>query len=199
MDVFLVADEKFQVYRSSAATLYYLGNARPTSEIGVDDLKSAAPFFSPGRDAWLVVDPRALQGLVRDNVRVTWIHHDPTPQDTAVTAETRQFLSDHSADGHVQGELVGRLARRYHPEMFGQTGSQIAIALVMDSHDNVVAHAARAGEARTPDGLYTTGENCLDVVWRLIPEYAKAQWSQSGCAGDTQPNVIVYWARLVKP
>ena len=195
MDVFLVADAKLEVYRSSVATLYYLGTARPASEIGVDDLKSAAPFFNPGSDGWLVVDPRALRGLVRDNVRVIWIHHDPTPQDTAVTPQTRQHLSEQ----HVAGELVRRLARRYHPEMFGQTGSQIAIALVLDSHENVVAHAARAGEARTPDGLYTTGESCLEVLWRLIPQYAKAQWSQSGCAGDTQRNVIVYWAKLLQP
>ena len=199
MDVFLIADAHLQVYRSSAATLYYLGNARPNGEIDAAALKSGAPFVDPGHDGWLVVDPRALRGLIRDNVRVIWIHHDPAPQDTALTPEMRQYLRDQTPDMNRRAELVRRLARQYHPEMFRQQVSQIAVALVLDSHDNVLGHAAHAGESRMTDGHYVSGEDCLSVLTRLLPQYQNAQWSQSGCADDTQRNVIVYWGQLLKP
>jgi len=195
MDVFLIADAKLRVYRSSEATLYYLGNARPSSEISIADLKSAAPFVDPSHDGWLVVNPRALRGLVRDNVRLIWIHHDPQPQDTAMAPAIRQNTSDINR----RGELVRTLARQYHPEMFGQGRSQVAIALVLDSHETVVAHAARASEARASDGVYASGESCLDVLNRLIPQYKTAQWSQSGCTVERGMKVVVYWGQLMKP
>ena len=198
MDAFLVADANLRIYRFGLTTLYYLGGARPTSEIDVADLKSAAPFVDPAHDGWLVVDPRALRGLIRDNVRVIWIHHDPALQDTVVPAPTQQYLRDQTPKLEQRAELVRRLARQFHPAMFGQQESQIAIALVLDSRENVLSHAARAGEARTTEGLYTSGESCLDVLTRLLPQYKSAQWLQSGCAGDTQPNVIVYWGQLLK-
>ena len=199
MTVYLIGDASLRVYRISSETLYYLRNARPTSEIDAADLKSAAPFVDPGHDGWLVVDPRALRGLVRDNVRVIWIHHDPAPQDTVVPALIQQSLRDQTPEHERRVELVRRLARQFHPEMFAQRGSQIAIALVLDPRENILAHAASAGEARGSDGIYASGESCLDVLNRLIPQYKTAQWSQSGCAGDPQRNVIIYWGQLLKP
>jgi hypothetical protein len=64
----------------------------------------------------------------------------------------------------------------------------------MDRDDRVLGHAAKADEARAIDGRYVSGENCLDVLKRLVPEFSNAQWSQSGCADDDrQSNVVVYW------
>jgi hypothetical protein len=197
MSAFLVHDSRLRVYRGTLTTLNYLGpsGSRPTTDIDVAELKRALPSFNPGHDGWAVMDHRGLRGLVRDNVRVIRINHDPEPQDTAVSSGG---LSDQEMNRRA--EQVRRLARQYHPEMFGQSRSQVAIALVLDSHETVVAHAARADEARAAgDGVYASGESCLDVLNRLTPQYKTAQWSQSGCAMEKGTNVIVYWGQLMKP
>src|SRR5438093_938058 len=156
---------------------------------------SDRPAFTPGHDGWGVLDPRGLQGLVRDNVRVIRINHDPQPQDT----------SPRSADGpsaddlRRSGDQVRRLARQYHPEMFGRRGTEIAIALVLDSRDRVVAHAAATGEDRAANGMYRSGESCDAVLERLVPTYKHAQWSQGGCATDPQRNIVIYWGKLPRP
>ena len=201
-DAFLIQDSRRQVYRSAHTELHYLGEARPNSEIDVTALKQALPSFNLGHDAWGVVDPRALRGLVRDNVRVIWIHHDPAPQDTAVTPAIQQYMRDQTGDIKRRGELVSRLARQYHPDMFGQGGSQIAIALVLDSKEQVVAHAAHSGESGANDGVYqgvsASGESCLNTLTRLLPTYRNAHWSQSGCTFE-RPNVIIYWGVPLLP
>jgi len=202
MDVFLVADAKLRVYRSSAATLYYLGNARPTGAIDVADLKSAAPFFSPGHDSWGVVDPQELHGLVRDNVRVIWIHHDPAPQDTVPALGTQRYLRDQTDVIQRRTELVSRLAHQSHPEMFTSRSAQGAVAVVLDSREQLLAHAARregtrAGP-RVQAGVYAS-ESCLDVLTRLLPQYKGVPWAQTGCSIDRQANVVVYWGQLLKP
>jgi len=193
MQVFLIVDARLLVYRSSVTTLNYLGDAgpRPHSAIDVADLKRVLPAFNPERDTWVVVDPQALRGLVRDNVRIIWIRHEPEDGDpNRRRAESR-------ATRHKRAEQVVQLARQYHPEVFGRPGSQTAVALVLDANRRVLAHAAKAGEARAADGRYLNGESCLDVLHRLIPAYKSAQWSVSGCAGVAgQPNVIVYWSTL---
>jgi len=78
MQVFLIADARLQVYRASLTTLNYLGQAgpRPHKAIDVPELQRVLPVFDPDHDAWVVVDPEALRGLVRENVRVIWIHHE---------------------------------------------------------------------------------------------------------------------------
>jgi TonB family protein len=197
MNAFLVHDSRLQVYRGTLTTLNYLGpsGSRLNTEFDVAELKRALPSFNPGHDGWAVMDQRGLRGLVRDNVRVIRINHDPEPQDTAASSGG---LSDQEMNRRA--EQVRRFARQYHPELFGQSRSQVAIALVLDSHETVVAHAARADEARAAgDGVYASGESCLDVLNRLIPEYKTAQWSQSGCAVEKGTNVIVYWGQLMKP
>ena len=91
MQVFLIADASLQVYRVSLTTLNYLGQAGPRPHKAIDglDLKRVLPSFDPGHDAWMVVDPEALRGLVRDNVRVIWIHHEPERGDSIVDERTQ--------------------------------------------------------------------------------------------------------------
>jgi TonB family protein len=187
MDAFLVHDSKLQVYRTSLVTLDYLNGKRPDAEIGVAALRNVLPAFNPGHDGWGVVDPRGLRGLVRDNVRVIRINHDPEPQDTAASSNGLSMQ-----ELNLRAEQLRRLARQYHPEMMGRSGSPSAIALVLNSHEQVVAHAASAGE---PVGR----ESCIDVLTRLVPQYKRAQWSQTGCAIEKQSNLIVYWGELLKP
>jgi hypothetical protein len=78
MQAFLIADASLQVYRASLTTFNYLGQAgpRPHKAIDVAEVQRVLPGFDPGHDAWMEVDPDVLRGLVRENVRVIWIHHE---------------------------------------------------------------------------------------------------------------------------
>jgi len=197
MDAFLVHDSKLQVYRTSLVTMYYLNGKRPDAKIGVAALRNVLPAFNPGHDGWGVLDPRGLQGLVRDNVRVIRINHDPQPQDTA------QGTSGgvDSVEVIRRAEQVRRLARQYHPEVFGRGTARTAVALVMDARGSVLGHAAstrdaRGADVRTVDGVV---EDCLEVLTRLVPRFKDAQWSQTGCTNDPQPNVVIYWGIVPNP
>ncbi len=194
MDAYLIHDSRLHVYRSSLVTMYYLNGERPKAAIGMRELQQVLPTFSLN-DGWAVIDPRGLRGLVRDNVRVIQVHHDPQPQDTI----------SHASAGPSDEEInqraaqVRRLARAFHPEVFGRGLTHTAVALVMDSRGQLLAHAASTHEARTADGRAVSGESCRDVLTRLLPAYKNAQWTQSGCADDPQPNVIVYWGIVQHP
>ena len=175
VDVFLIHDSKRRVLQGTVIT-------PGGGPMGIVELRGAFKDYDPDHDGWGVIDPRGLHGLVRDNVRVIWLHHDPQARDSGNQAMARQ------------AEQVRRLARQYHPEVFGRAGSQTSVAMVMDSQNRVLAHAAKADEGRGPDGLYASGESCLDALKRLLPQFRNAQWSVSGCADDAQQaNVIVYW------
>jgi TonB family protein len=189
MNAFLIHDSRLHVYRGSLTTLDYLGpeGNRPDNEIELAELQRALPSFRPGHDGWGVVDPRGLRGLVRDNVRVIRINHDPETQDTAAWSNGLSMQ-----EMNRRAEQLRRLARQYHPEMMGRSGSPSAIALVLNSHEQVVAHAASADE---PVGRVS----CIDALTRLVPQYKNAQWSHTGCAIEEQSNLIVYWGELLKP
>jgi len=197
-DAFLIHDARLQVYRVTLTTLDYMGatGGRPSKDIEVADLQRALPSFNPGHDGWGVVDPRGLRGLVRENVRVVWIHHDPQRQDTGQARPSG--LS--SAEMIRRAEQVRRLARQYHPAMFGRGTAPTAIALVMDASGTVLSHAARTRDAGGADVRMVDGhEDCLEVLTRLVPRFKDAQWSQSGCANDAQPNVVIYWGIVLHP
>jgi TonB family protein len=181
VDVYLIHDSKLRVLQSAVIT-------PGGGSIGIPELRSAFEDYNPGHDAWGVIDPRGLHGLVRDNVRVIYMHHDPQAYESS-----RQAVED-------QGDRVRRLAREYHPEVFRQVGSKVAIALVLDAQNRVLAHAAKTGEARGPDGLYYSGEDCRQVLERLVPQYHNTRWSVSGCADYGHPmDVIVYWGVPLLP
>src|SRR6266496_6059887 len=199
MDAFLVHDSRLNVYQGSLTTLDYLGpgGSRPSKQIDVAELQRALPSFNPGHDGWAVIDPRDLRGLVRGNVRVIRINHNPQPQDTA--PGTPGGLD--SAEVIRQAEQVRRLARQYHPEVFGRGTAPTAVALVMDARGNVLGHAARAHYARGADVRTANSvvEDYLEVLTRLLPRFKDAQWSQSGYTNDPQPNVIIYWGIVPHP
>jgi len=197
MDAFLVHDARLQVYRGTLTTLNYLGpsRSRPETDIDIAELKRALPSFNPGHDGWAVIDPRGLRGLVRDNVRLIRINHNPQPQDTAQGTPALD-----RAKVIRQAEQLRRLAREYHPEVFGGGTAPTAVALVLDASGRVLGHgadtrAARGAVVRTANGEV---EDCLEVLTRLVPRFKDAQWSQSGCTNDPQPNVIIYWGQLLR-
>ena len=195
MDAFLVHDSRLQVYRSSLVTMYYLNGERPNDEISLKELQHVLPSFSL-HDGWAVIDPRGLRGLVRDNVRVIRINHDPQPPDTA--QGTPRGVD--TAEVIRQAEQVRRLARQYHAEVFGRGTAPTAVALVMDARGTVLGHAASIRDARGADVRMVDGhEDCLDVLTRLVPRFKDAQWSQTGCTNGPQPNVVIYWGIVLRP
>jgi len=196
MDAYLIHDSRLHVYRSSLVTMYYLNGERPKAEIGMRELQQVLPSFSLN-DGWAVIDPRSLRGLVRDNVRVIRINHNPQPQNTA--QGTPGGLD--SAEVIRRAEQVRQLARQYHPEVFGRGTAPTAVALVMDARGSVLGHAARTHYARGADVRTVDGvvEDYLEVLTRLLPRFKDAQWSQSGYTNDPQPNVLIYWGIVLHP
>ena len=134
---------------------------------------------------------------MRDNVRVIRINHNPQPHDTV--PGTPGALD--SAEVIRRAEQVRRLARQYHPEVFGRGTAPTAVALVMDARGSVLGHAARTRYARGADVRTVDGvvEDYLEVLTRLVPRFKDAQWLQSGYTNDSQPNVVIYWGIVLHP
>ena len=209
LDAYLIHDAKLRVYQ---ATLTERGH----DEIGATDLRRAFAAYDMGHDGWVLVDRRALQGVVRDNVRVISLHHDPQPQDTMPSLEDRlDALREQAgqvqanmvvvrADSGVRKQLEQTLeqlrwnqrmsalqdfARESEPAAFA--GAHDAIAVVVDADYKMVAHAS--GDRQPGD------RSCLDVLIRLLPAYHDAKMPASGCMSmNTDPTgrVLLYWGQL---
>lgn len=154
-----------------------------SGSIGSPQILGVFNNFRPGHDGWGVVDRRALNGLVRDNVRVIWVHLEPQQKRESAT---RNAVPPYDPDaGYLR-----LLARAYNPEVFTNPAPQAAIALVFNSQHRVIAHAAGVRVARD--------SGCLAVAQRLVPAFANAKWSSAGCAdgGDPVGRVAVYWISL---
>lgn len=166
--------------------LRVLGAARTagtSDNIGSEQIGAVFNRFRPGNDAWGVAGWRSLKGLVRDNVRVIWVHlGSDSSRGGAAVGGTGPYGPDRS--------YLRLLAREYYPEVFAHPLPHAAVALVFDAEHRVIAHAAGAREPRD--------QSCDDVVKRLIPAFGSAQWSSSGCAdgGESAEAVIVYWRSL---
>jgi beta-lactamase regulating signal transducer with metallopeptidase domain len=166
--------------------LRVLGAARTagtSDDIGSEQIQAVFSRFRPGKDAWGVADRRSLKGEVRDNVRVIWVHlSSDSSRAGAAAGGTGPYGPD-------QGYLR-LLAREYYPAVFAHPLPHAAITLVFDAEHRVIAHASGVREPRD--------HWCDDVVRRLVPAFANAKWSSSGCAdvGEPAEAVIVYWRSL---
>lgn len=205
---YLIHDARLHVYQ---ATL----TQRIRDAITTADVRRVFPAYDSGHDDWTMVDPATLQGIVRNNVRVIPIHHDPQPQDTmpslralleepqpdAMRLEPNGALSLLHADDSVVRQLEDRLeqlrwqqrdetlrelARRSEPAAFE---SHIAIALIIDSENRLLAHAS---------GTQAPGRaSCVDVLTQLLPAYRATRFEISGCM-ITEPRKggVVYWGQI---
>ena len=97
LDAYLIHDASLHVFQ---ATLTQRGH----EDITTTDLRRAFAPYDAGHDGWVLVDRSSLQGIVRDNVRVISLHHDPQPQDTMPSMEDRlQTLRE-----NAERALLGR-------------------------------------------------------------------------------------------
>jgi beta-lactamase regulating signal transducer with metallopeptidase domain len=120
-------------------------------------IKAVFPNFRPGTDGWGVVSRRALQGLVRDNVRVIWVNLDrtgatPTPPDTS---RGQWSLSARWAALHV---------RRMFPQFLQGRDEPVYLWEVFDDGGHLVAHGT-APRALAERAVST------EQASRLIPGY----------------------------
>ena len=211
LDAYLIHDARFRVYQ---ATLTQRGH----DEIGNTDLRRAFAAYDMGHDGWVVVDRDSLQGIVRANVRVISLHHDPQPQDTTPSLEDRlnqsllqarpsairlqEGMGLSTIDSGITLQLEQRLeqlrwAQRddelrtlaQQSEQAAFAGAGDAIALIIDSDNRLVAHAS--GTREPGDRL------CSDVLTRLLPAYRNTRFPISGCLyTQKEGRVTVYWGQL---
>jgi len=206
LDAYLIHDAKLRVYQ---ATLTQRGH----DEIGAIDLRRAFAAYDMGHDGWVMVDRRALKGVVRDNVRVISLHHDPQPQDTMPSIEDRLdavreqanrmqpavadtvFVSLQSTLEQLRSkqrddardDAIRTLAHQSEPAAFA--GARNAIAIIVDSENQLVAHAS---------GTHEPGSgSCDEALARLLPAYRNARFQISGCMITAKDGpVVVYWGQL---
>ena len=209
LDAYLIHDAQRRVYQGTVTQ-------RGRDELRATDLRRVFQAYDRGHDGWGVVDRGALRGIVRDNVRVIWLHHDPQAQDTmpsiedrldAIREQARQMqpdvearLRDSGLVRNLQSSLeqmrwnqrmsaLQDLARESEPAAFA--GAHDAIAVVVDAGYKIVAHAS--GDRQPGD------RSCLDVLIRLLPAYHDAKMPASGCMSmntDAKGRVVLYWGQL---
>jgi beta-lactamase regulating signal transducer with metallopeptidase domain len=209
LDAYLIHDAKLRVYQATVTQ-------RGHEQIGAIDLRRAFATYDVGHDAWMVVDRSALRGIVRDNVRVISLHHDPQPQDTLPSLEDRlnevreqarrlqpnMALSTVEADSGIirhldqtleqlrwkqRDDALRTLAQQSEPAAFA--GAANAIALIVDSDNQLIAHAS---------GTLEPGHrSCADDLGQLLPAFRNTRFPISGCMiADRQRPVVVYWGQL---
>ena len=218
LDAYLIHDARLRVYQ---ATLTQRGH----DEIGATDLRRAFAAFDLGHDGWVVVDRSALQGLVRDNVRVISLHHDPQPQDTMPSLEDR--LNQGLQDAR-RGALLSRPSAIRIQENVGLSTIDSGISLHLEQtleqlrwaqRDDALRTLARQSEpaafagARDAIALIIDSDNrlvahsagirepgdrlCSDVLTRLLPAYRNTRFPISGCLiTEKEGRVTVYWGQL---
>jgi len=185
MDAFLIHDARLHVYRGTLTTLNYLGDAgaRPNRGIDLVHLQRALPSFDPGHDGWGVIDARTLKGIVRDNVRVTWIHHDPQPQDTARQFSPRSQVSAALEAALRHADFLRGLATEYEPGLLAHPPANAAVGMIVDAKYRVIAHTSGTREAGD--------RTCVDVLKRLLPAFRNARFETVGCLdADSDPPAV---------
>lgn len=214
LDAYLIHDAALQVYQATVTP-------RGPEEIGATQLRRVFPAYRMGSDAWGMVDRRALEGIVRSNVRIIYVHHDPQPRDTMPTIEVRLQALREQALSHAK-------AVRLQPNMLttleadSQKIRQLNQALEQErwkQRDDALRTLAQQSEpaafggAGNAIGLILDSENrllahasgtlepgkesCRDALMRLLPAYANTQFAVSGCQ-ISEKRVVVYWAQLLQ-
>jgi beta-lactamase regulating signal transducer with metallopeptidase domain len=220
LDAYLIHDARLHVYQ---ATLRQRGR----DAIVTPDLKRVFPAYDREHDGWGVMDRSMLQGIVRENVRVIWLHHDPQPQDTMPSLEDRlaevreqaQRLMPQqpyaiSAGPDMLSALEADSGNRLHLE---QTLEQLrwgqrddALRALAQQSEPAAFTGARDAIALVIDSdnrlvAHASGNRepgdrfCTDVLTRLLPAYRSARFPLSGCMStEKQGRVVVYWGQLPK-
>ena len=179
MDLFLVHDAQLQV---SQAVL----KPRVHEEIGVADIQRAFKGFTPFNDGWGTVNRLALTGLVRDNVRVIWVHHDLGSRDlSALQAHPEMVVLP-----WVRQALVA-----HYPSLLAQrSGPPLQLWFVINSGKQVLWTGQRAGGDSAMVGIPEIRATLPQLSESSINSYGIL--NRRALGGLVRDNVYVVWVKL---
>ena len=214
LDAYLIHDAQRRVYQGTVTQ-------RGRDELRATDLRRVFQAYDRGHDGWGVVDRGALRGIVRDNVRVIWLHHDPQPQDSMPSLEDRL---DALRDQHervireaivmVPGEVDSGVRLQLE-----QTLEQLRLQQLADARHDAIRKLAQQSEPAAfasardaiaiivdsenrlvahASGTYEPGKHsCDEVLARLLPAYRNTRFQISGCmTSENLGRVVIYWGQL---
>jgi hypothetical protein len=116
----------------------------PSRVLGADRIAATFPLFRSGHDAWGVLDRRTLDGLVRANVRIAWVHLEGTASSASPPDTARRVPWTISSRQAVE------LVRQVFPHLLKGRDEPVYMWLVFDDERGLIAHgtAPRALTAR---------------------------------------------------
>jgi beta-lactamase regulating signal transducer with metallopeptidase domain len=179
IDVILVHDARLQV------SMAWMGT-RTHDQIGAADIQQHFKGFTPGNDGWGMVDRRALQGIVRDNVRVIWVHHEPKSRDLSALQEHPEM---------VQLPWIRQSIIKYYPRLLTErSGPPVHLWFIADPRKQVLRTVQRPGGDSIRVGI--------PEIRAVFPELAESKinsWSITNrrtLRGFVRDNVYVVWIQL---
>ncbi len=157
-------------------------------EIGSDRIRSIFPLFRPGSDAWGTVDRRALNGLVRENVRVTWVHL------SASNGAVFQGSAPRTTSG-ISSRQVSALVRQHFPALLGGREEPIYIWLVLDAAGRLVQKGTAPRTLGSRMISTEMGPRLIPQYDTLVPRYAR-EYGVLGYGVLAPNSPPVMWVRL---
>jgi len=178
MDVILVHDARLQVSQGALV---------PRSSEAIDaEIQKTFKGFTPFNDGWGVVSRTALQGIVRDNVRVIWVHHDPSTRDlSALQAHPEMVVLP-----WVRQALVAS-----YPSLLAQrSGPPLQLWFVITSDKQVVRSVQRAGGDSARVGIPEIRATFPELTESTINSYGIL--NRRALGGLVRDNIYVVWVKL---
>jgi len=178
MDVILVHDARLQVSQGALV---------PRSSEAIDaEIQKTFKGFTPFNDGWGVVSRTALQGIVRDNVRVIWVHHDPSTRDlSALQAHPEMVVLP-----WVRQALVAS-----YPSLLAQrSGPPLQLWFVITSDKQVVRSVQRAGGDSARVGMREIRATFPELTESTINSYGIL--NRRALGGLVRDNIYVVWVKL---
>src|SRR6266498_2629161 len=178
MDVILVHDARLQVSQGALV---------PRSSEAIDaEIQKTFKGFTPFHDGWGVVSRIALQGIVRDNVRVIWVHHEPSSRDlSALQAHPEMVVLP-----WVRQALIA-----YYPGLLTQRiGPPLQLWFVISSDKQVVRSVQRAGGDSARVGMREIRATFPELTESTINSYGIL--NRRALGGLVRDNIYVVWVKL---
>ena len=178
MDVILVHDARLQVSQGALV---------PRSSEAIDaEIQKTFKGFTPFHDGWGVVSRTALQGIVRDNVRVIWVHHEPSTRDlSALRAHPEMVVLP-----WVRQALVAN-----YPSLLAQrSGPPLQLWFVINSDKQVLLSLQRASGDSARVGIPEIRAAFPELTESIINSYGIL--NRRALGGLVRDNVYVVWVKL---
>lgn len=148
-----------------------------------DRIRSIFPLFQPGHDAWGMVDRRALNGLVRDNVRVTMVHLSASNGEVDPTK------------AGVSSRQAAAIVRQHFPELLQEREAPVYIWIVLDADGRPVAQGTSPRDMGNKMISTEMGGRLIPGYDTLVPRHAR-EYGAFGYGALALNSPPVLWVRL---